>query len=166
MKKRLIAIVSAVCFVGAFGVVSLASAGIDNGPEKITLNVQKQNPDFVKKHSASGIVKDKDKKKVPDFPHKKHQDELVKGKQSMSLFKYTDDWTCGACHHTTKKDEQPSSCLKCKDEDLDKMFDKAKIKGKNKFENIYHKSCRDGCHKAYDKAEKKKTAKCKSCHKK
>lgn len=164
MKKRLFAIVSAVCFVGAFGVASLVSAEVDKGKEKFTINIQEQHPDFVKEHAASGVVKEKDKKKVKDFPHHLHQDKHVKGMQSKSLFKYTDDWTCGACHHTTKKDEQPGPCLKCKD--VEKMLDKAKIKGKKKFENIYHKSCRDACHKANDKENKTKTAKCKFCHKK
>jgi len=149
MKKRLVSIMAVAGLVSMFGAVSLVSAGIDNGPEKITINAQVQHPD---------VVKSKDKKQVKDFPHRKHQDELVKGKQAISLFKYTDDWTCGACHHTSKKGEQPGSCLKCKD--LDKMLDKVATNGKKKFENIYHKNCRDTCHKKNDK----KTAKCKFCH--
>lgn len=158
MKKRLVSITSVVGLVSMLGVVSLVSAGVDKGQEKFTINAQEQHPDFVKSHPD--VIKAKDKKDVKDFTHHKHQDEHVKGKQANALFKYTDDWTCGACHHKTKKGEQPGACLKCKD--LDKMLDKAKIKGKKKFENIYHKNCRDACHKKNDK----KTAKCKFCHKK
>jgi hypothetical protein len=153
MKKRLVSIMAVAGLVSMLGVASLVSAEIDNGKEKITINAQEQHPD---------VVKSKDKKKVKDFLHRKHQDEFVKGKQANSLFKYTDDWTCGACHHTTKKGDQPGSCLKCKD--LDKMLDKVAKNGKKKFENIYHKNCRDACHKKNDKATGKKTAKCKFCH--
>lgn len=135
---------------GMFASASLVFA-LDTGPEKITLNAQVQHPD---------VIKTKDKKNVPDFLHRKHQDEYVKGKQANALFKYTDDWTCAACHHTTKKGEQPVACLKCKD--VNKMLKKAEADGGKKFQNIYHKNCRDACHKKTDK----KTAKCKFCHKK
>ena len=154
MAKKWIKRVSVVGVAGIFATVSLVFA-LDNGPDKLTINAQKTNPDVISK---------KDKKKVKDFDHKKHQGEYVKGKQGNSLFKYTDDWTCGACHHTDKKGEQPGQCLKCKEND--KMFAKAKAKGGKKFEKIYHVLCRDACHKKNDKETGKKTAKCKACHKK
>ena len=148
MKKKIIAIVSTVCLVYTLGAVSFVSA-LDKGRDKFTINAQ---------HDHADIIHKKDKKKVPDFPHHAHQDKHVKGKQGVSNFKFTDDWTCGACHHTTKKGEQPGSCLKCKD--LNKMLDK--VGGAKKFEKIYHSNCRDACHKKTDK----KMAKCKFCHKK
>ena len=150
MKKtigKLTGIVSAACVVGLLGTVVPVSANVDKGPDKITINAQHTHPDIAKK---------KDKKKVANFPHHKHQ-ESVKGKQSVSNFKFTDDWTCGACHHTSKKGEQPGSCLSCKD--VKKMLDHKKIKGK--IDKMYHLNCRDACHKKTDK----KMAKCKYCHK-
>lgn len=147
MGKKWIAIVSAVCAVSMLGTVSLVSA-LDRGPAEIEINAQANYGDIIHK---------KDKKKVPHFPHHKHQDEFVKGKQSVSKFKFTDDWTCGACHHTSKKGEQPTGCLKCKD--VNKMLDK--VGGAKKFDKLYHATCRDACHKKTDK----KIAKCKFCHK-
>ncbi len=144
MKNRLLLVVSIVSVLGAVSVVS----AVDKGPEKITINGQKTHPDISKK---------KDKKKVANFPHHKHQDS-VKGKQSVSKFKFSDDWTCGACHHKTKKGDTPVACLSCKE--VQKMLDHGKIKGK--VEKIYHNSCRDACHKKTDK----KMAKCDVCHKK
>ncbi|MBI5788896.1 MAG: cytochrome c3 family protein [Candidatus Schekmanbacteria bacterium] len=126
---------------------------LEKGPAVIDLNAQKNHADVIKKP---------DKKHVPSFPHHDHQDKFVKGNQKYAKFQYTDDWTCGACHHTTAKGEQPESCLKCKD--VNKMLEK--VGGADKFENIYHQNCRDGCHKAMDK-DKQKTGpsgKCKGCH--
>ena len=142
MRNRLM---SVVCMVITLGAVSVVSA-LDKGPEKITINGQKTHPDISKK---------KDKKKVANFAHHKHQDS-VKGKQSVSNFKYTDDWTCGACHHKTKKGDKPVACLSCKD--VQKMLGHEKVKGK--VEKIYHNACRDACHKKTDK----KMAKCTFCH--
>lgn len=144
MKNRLLALV---CMLSLLGAVSLVSAE-DKGPEKININSQESHPKISKK---------KDKKKVANFLHHKHQDH-VKGKQSVSQFKFTDDWTCGACHHTDKKGDKPVACLSCKD--VQKMLDNENVKGK--VEKIYHNSCRDACHKKTDK----KMAKCKYCHEK
>ena len=144
--KKWIGISAAVCVMSFFSTVSAVSA-LDHGPDEITLNAQEQYPDLIKK---------KDKKKVV-FAHKKHAEEYVKKGKGL-LFKYEGDWTCGACHHKTKKGEQPVACLKCKD--VQKQL--AKVGGAKKFEKIYHKTCRDACHKKTDK----KSAKCKVCHKK
>ncbi len=137
-----------------------ASWALDKGPEKIDINAQKQYPD---------IVSHKDKKSLKDFPHHKHQDEFLKGNSKYAKFKYTDDYTCAACHHTSKAGEQPVACLKCKD--LNKMIDKvSKGKGIKKFQNMYHINCRDACHAAMQKAgkktgpSKKGGGKCKGCH--
>ena len=146
MKRIQMIVTSAVCVMSMFFGVSLASA-LDHGPEKLTINHQVTNPEI---HSK------KDKKKVKDFPHKAHQGKNVKGKESVSYFKFTDDWTCGACHHTNKKGEQPTSCLSCKD--VNKMLKHKKIKGK--VDKMYHTVCRDACHKKTDK----KMSKCKFCH--
>ncbi len=142
MKKRFLI---AVCIVSILGAVSVVSA-LDKGPDKITINSQKTHPELSKK---------KDKKKVANFAHSKHQEHVI-GKQGVSKFKYTDDWTCGACHHTDKKGDQPGACLSCKD--VKKMLAHENVKGK--IEKIYHVSCRDACHKKTDK----KMAKCKYCH--
>jgi hypothetical protein len=90
------------------------------------------------------------KKEVKHFPHKKHADEFVKGKQDWAEFKYTDDWTCAACHHKTKKGETPKKCISCKDE----------MSG-GKLKKFMHANCKDGCHK---KSGEKKLTKCKNCH--
>lgn len=148
MKKKWLGIASVACAVTMFVGISLVSA-FDKGPEKITINSQETHPK---------ISTEKDKKKVADFLHRKHQEEYVKGKEDKALFKYTDDWDCGACHHKTKKGETPVACLSCKD--VQKMLDHEKIKGK--VEKIYHLNCRDACHKKQDK----KMAKCDFCHEK
>ncbi len=125
---------------------------LDKGPATIDLNAQAKYPDVITK---------KDKKHVPNFPHHKHQDEFLKGNSEHAQFKYTDDYTCSGCHHTSKPGEQPGGCLKCKD--LNKMLDK--VGGAKKFDKLYHKNCRDGCHKSMKKAKKKAgPTKCKACH--
>lgn len=145
MKRIYLLIICFIC-----GMASLTFA-LDNGPEKINLNAQESNPKVITK---------KDAKKVEGFPHKVHQTGL-KGKQKYAVNKFEDDWTCGACHHTSKKGEQPTACLNCKE--VNKMLEK--VGGADKFEKIYHDTCRDGCHKAMEK-DKQKTGptKCKDCH--
>ncbi|MBI5417671.1 cytochrome c3 family protein [Candidatus Poribacteria bacterium] len=138
----------AVCFLCVMASLTFA---LDDGPDKINLNAQEHHKD---------VIKTKDKKKVDGFPHKLHQTNL-KGKQKYAKFEYTDDWTCGACHHTSKKGEQPVACFKCKE--VGKMIEK--VGGEAKFEKLFHDNCRDACHKAMEK-DKQKTGptKCKGCH--
>jgi DnaJ-class molecular chaperone len=96
----------------------------------------------------------KKEKNAVTFPHKKHADESLKGKQEFAKYKYTDDYTCAACHHKTKKGETPKKCISCKDE---------KAKEKLKLKKYMHGSCKDGCHKKMGNKELKKK-KCKLCH--
>ncbi len=150
MKKKWLSL----GLVAALAVVVAVPAGwaLDKGPDTIDINAQKTHSDVITK---------KDKKSVLGFKHHKHQDEFLMGNAEYAKFKYTDDYTCAACHHTNKAGEQPGSCLKCKD--VNKMLDK--VGGKKKFEKIYHKTCRDACHKKMDKAGKKTgPTKCKGCH--
>ncbi len=139
-----------VTVLGVFLVVP-ASWALDKGPEKIDINAQKTHSDVITK---------KDKKSVLGFTHQKHADEYLKGNAEYAKYKYTDDYTCAGCHHTSKAGEQPGSCLKCKD--IDKKL--KKVGGAKKFEKIYHKNCKT-CHKKMDKAGKKTgPTKCAGCH--
>ncbi|MFQ5646685.1 MAG: cytochrome c3 family protein [bacterium] len=153
----------AVVFVfTAFAVTAGIASAVDHGAEFFDLNAQKQHPE---------LIKAKDKRWVPHFPHRLHQEKFVKGRQKFAKFKkYSDDWTCPACHHKSeKKGSQPTACLKCKD--VKKMLAKNKAHesdGYKKFNKIYHNNCRDGCHKHQAKADKAKYGflkKCKTCHK-
>jgi cytochrome c553 len=129
-----------------------ASWALDNGPETIDINAQA---------NYAGLITKRDKKQVPGFPHKMHQEEFLEGNAQYSSFEYTDDYTCAGCHHTNKAGEQPEGCLKCKD--VNDMLDA--VGGAKKFEKIYHKNCRDACHKAMSKAGKQSgPTKCKGCH--
>ena len=135
---------------------SLAAApkvfALDTGPESMTLNAQKKHPD---------VIHGKDKKHVNNFPHRKHQNEFLKGNEQYSKFKYTDDWTCSACHHKSHKGEQPQSCFKCKD--VNKMLDK--VGGAKRFNKLFHSTCKK-CHSKMAKAGKKTgPTKCNGCHK-
>jgi hypothetical protein len=150
MKKKLffagVVLGLMIVFVGS------GTWALDNGPDKITINAQDE---------YSAIITKKDKKKVENFPHRMHQEKFLTGNEQYSNFKYSDDYTCAGCHHTTKPGEQPISCLKCKD--VNKML--AKVGGADKFEKIYHENCRDKCHKNMAKAGKKSgPTKCKDCH--
>ena len=139
----------ALCLSVAF--VIGRSVALDSGPDTIDLNAQIR-------HKGVSVVPDEDKKQVKGFTHRSHQNEYMKGNQEFSVFKYDDDFTCSGCHHGTKKGEQPGSCLQCK------MVDKMVEKVGGKFQDIFHKSCRE-CHKAMDKAGKKTgPTKCNDCH--
>lgn len=155
MKKKLfgLAVVAAMMFV----VTVPGSWALDKGPETVDINTQEKYPDLTTK---------KDKKHTP-FAHHKHADEFLKGNQEYAKYKYTDDYTCAGCHHTSKAGEQPEGCFKCKD--VNKMLEK--VKGKH--DKIYHISCRDGCHTAMAAAGKKSgptkkkwgdVKKCIGCH--
>lgn len=113
-------------FVFSLAASGLAvAAGQDKGPEKITIDINKA------------------KKKVVNFPHRKHQ-EMLKG-------------DCKSCHHKTKKGEKPQACGKCH----------TQVKGKDPktkaigFKKAFHKKCK-GCHKKHK--DKPKLKKCKNCH--
>jgi hypothetical protein len=130
---------------------------LDKGPETIDINAQVMYPELFTK---------KDKKHTP-FAHHKHSDEYLKGNQEYNKYEYTDAYACAGCHHTSKADEQPEACFKCKD--VNKMLEK--VKGKH--DKIYHASCRDGCHVAMADAGKKSgptkkawgdVKKCVGCH--
>ncbi len=122
---------------------------LDNGPETLTIDAAKYQD----------VIKKKPSKVVANFPHKKHQAEFLKGNEQFSHFKYTDDWTCKACHHPEEKGGQPEACFKCKD--ANKMLEKVG----GKYDKLYHDTCRDGCHKAMEKAGKKTgPTKCAGCH--
>lgn len=132
MKKKWLGIMSAVCIVGMLIAV----------PSTFASDV----PDINGLHNG--------KKEVKHFPHRKHAEHFVKGKQGIANFsKYTDDWTCGACHHKSHKGETPKKCVSCKKE----------MGGKLK--KFMHKNCKDTCHKKTGKSSSgKKLTKCKTCH--
>lgn len=163
MKKKVFGLVVVAVMMFVVAVPGAWAADIDNGPETLDINAQDHFPDLITK---------KDKKSLKGFKHRDHQEKFLKGNSEYSKFKYTDDNTCAACHHTAEKGAQPTACLKCKD--VDKMLEKvAPGKGAKKFENIYHASCRDGCHAAMEAAGKKsgpskkkwrEEKKCAGCH--
>ncbi len=128
--KKWMGIISIACLVGMLAV--LPSAFASSGPDTIDL------------HNG--------KKAVKGFPHKQHAEHSVKGKQSLAKFKYTDDYTCGACHHKSHKGETPKKCVSCKSEMLERFSGKLK--------KVMHKNCKDGCHKKTDK----ELIRCKTCH--
>jgi Class III cytochrome C family len=80
------------------------------------------------------------KKSPVAFPHKGHQDRME----------------CNICHHKAEENETPAACTTCHLQEAE---------GEQvKFNDAFHKSCRD-CHKA----EKKKgnatgPTKCAQCH--
>lgn len=92
MKKKWIAITSAVCMAGLLAVVpnTFASSG----------------PDVIDMHNG--------KKPVKHFAHKKHAESFLKGKGSSAKHKFTDDYTCAGCHHKSHKGETPKKCISCK----------------------------------------------------
>ena len=116
------------------GVVASSAIVLDIGPREMDLNAQTRHD------RAPGIPK-KDKKRVKKFPHRLHQDKFLLGNSKYAIFKYTDDFTCTGCHHKDKKGSQPRSCFNCKD-----LPDMIEAVG-GRFEGIFHKNCRDGCHK-------------------
>ena len=141
-------------------VLSMPGAwALDKGPETIDINTQEKYPKLTTK---------KDKKHTP-FTHLKHADTYLKGNQEYSKYKYTDDYTCAACHHTSKAGDQPEGCFKCKD--VAKKLEK--VGGEKKYAKVYHENCRDGCHTAMVDAGKKSgptkkkwgdVKKCVGCH--
>ncbi len=136
------------------GLAISASWALDNGPDTLDINAQTK---------FSNIITGKDKKDLKGFQHKKHQAEYLKGNAEYGNFKYTDDYSCAGCHHTSKPGEQPGACLQCKD--VDKKLEK--LGGAGKFDKMYHDNCRDACHEAMAKAGKKTgpiKKDCKGCH--
>ncbi|MFH1626344.1 MAG: cytochrome c3 family protein [Pseudomonadota bacterium] len=129
MKKSKALLVVLVIVGVSFGLVSLGLSVVDKGPAKISIGVASE-----KYHPAQ-------------FPHDKHQDEILKG-------------DCKKCHHDYKEGEKAPKCTDCHTKAGD-----PKGKGK-KAQDVFHKTCRD-CHREQKKAgnEKAKVT-CTVCHKK
>jgi hypothetical protein len=107
------------------------------------------------------------KKGAVEFPHAKHAAEFKKAGGAAI--------ECKDCHHTAKSEKDAKSCSEChvKPGEAAKKIDGkeapviATMKGDKADTKsvIFHKTCKDGCHKEM-KAEGKKITACKTCHKK
>ena len=111
------------------------------------------------------------KKGAVTFPHAKHNDEFKKAGGAKIV--------CKDCHHTLKGDapagaEKAQACSSChvKEGEAQKEHDGKKASfiatGGEKIDQksvIFHKSCKDGCHKEMKKETGKKLTSCKNCHK-
>jgi hypothetical protein len=122
MQKALPAICICFCLIG----LALA-AELNLGPETLTIDTNKK------------------KQKVPDFPHRKHQE----------LDPFKDQ--CNKCHHATQPGAQPGKCGACHKHAKKKDPDT----GAPGFAKTYHKLC-GACHmKGMTKPDPKK---CRVCH--
>lgn len=125
---------------------------------------------------AGGVPKGKEvlkidliegKKGTVEFPHAKHVAEFKKVGGAEIV--------CKDCHHTATSDKDVKKCSDCHmkvGETPKKIDDKeAPLLAAMKSDTvdpksvIFHKTCKDGCHKEM-KAEGKKITSCKVCHKK
>lgn len=103
-------------------------------------------------------------KKTTTFSHAKHANEYKKAGDKKIM--------CNDCHHTLKnadaKGETVKSCTSChaKTKGADGTPPVTELKnGKAVSKSvIYHKNCKDGCHKAVKKETGKKITSCKTCH--
>jgi hypothetical protein len=132
MKRKVVvfAVILAVGYMGIF----LGSAFAENkGPEVSTID-----------HNNA-------KKKVEDFPHRKHQETI----------------SCVTCHHKKEEGKDPQTCASCHADPAQEIhFKTGKKAGKKmKIQDAYHTRCRDACHKKPENKGKAPT-KCKGCHKK
>ena len=164
MKKKPLILL---CIIVGIAVL-FATTGIHAGTEVPDV-VKMENPAY-KKHKKSIVM----------FSHKKHQDDYAADHPDLNTKK------CGDCHHD--KDNKPLENLKAGD-DVQNCIEchkkpgttPGKIKKKWKADKVsrkdqkkmklewhaeaLHKNC-IGCHKAFKKKTKKKSAPttCKQCH--
>jgi DnaJ-class molecular chaperone len=125
VKKKLV-VFAVMLAMGCVGVFASRTFAENKGPETVTLDYNKA------------------KKKVENFNHKKHQEEIVKG-------------DCKVCHHKKEEGKDARTCASCH---ADKSQEIKDSKGKvMKIQDAYHERCK-GCHKK----EKKGPTKCKECH--
>lgn len=148
MKKRSWVWLTVVAGVMLFG--SALMAGVPKGKETLKIDM------------IPG------KKGAVEFPHAKHVDEF-KGKGGVKI-------ECKNCHHTATSDKDVKKCSDCHvkpGETLKKIGDKeapalATMKSPDKADTktiIFHKRCKDGCHKELKGENPKKLTSCKLCHK-
>lgn len=129
MKKSKVVLAGLVVGAVFLCLVGVGMSDVNKGPESVRIGVASE-----KYHPA-------------EFPHRKHQDEILKG-------------DCKKCHHAYKEGEKAGKCTKCHTKAGDP-------KGKGmKAKAVFHKLCRN-CHKEQKKAGNTnvKTS-CKTCHKK
>jgi hypothetical protein len=121
-RRAILAFCTCCCLIG----LALA-AEINPGPANITIDTNRKS------------------KKVPNFPHHKHQ--------ALDPF----SGKCNKCHHATKPDQKPGKCGACHKHPKKKDPDT----GATGFAKSYHKLC-GACHmKGMKKPDPKK---CQVCH--